>query len=152
VARRTNERDPIWTDTDEVTAAQTAVTSAERLVQQTRAVADKAATRRQQSRRKASEAAAKARQRNTAAARRLAEEMHHKLKRAEMEHQRAIVQHKEARVLLSEQKELAKLIERKQSARGRAVAAFLKKWNREYDKRLALIRKNASLRRKWLQR
>lgn len=136
---------------DEVAASQTAVKSAQRLVEQTQIVADKAAKLRKQLQRKAREATATARQRKSPSAKRSADEIRRKLEGARIEHRQALGRHKEAKALLSEQRELAKLIERKQIARERAVEAFLKKWNREYDRRLGLIKKNAALRRKWLQ-
>lgn len=153
MARLTKKHGAVWTTgTDEVAAAQAAVNSAKRLVEQTRAVADKAATRLKQLKPRASETAARARQRKGTSAKRLADEMRRKLERARIEHQQTIARRKEASALLAEQKELTKLIERKQIARERAVATFLKRWNREYNRKLALIKKNASLRRKWLQR
>lgn len=113
---------------------------------------DRASTRLKQLNHRAREAAVRARQRKSTSAKKLVAEIRRKLERGQIEHQQAIARRKEASALLSEQEELAKLIERKQIARERAVATFLKRWNRDYDRKLASIRKNASLRRKWLQR
>ncbi len=45
----------------------------------------------------------------------------------------AAARHREAKTLFQEQQQLAKWLERKQRARERAVAAFIKKWDKEYD-------------------
>lgn len=57
---------------------------------------------------------------------------------------------REKRQLAREEKQLAREAERKERARERAVAAFLKKWEREYDLEMQRKKKNIKLRRREL--
>jgi paraquat-inducible protein B len=59
---------------------------------------------------------------------------------------------REARRILREQQQLVRALERKERARERAVAAFLKKWEREYDLDMQRKKKNIKLREQELQR
>lgn len=59
---------------------------------------------------------------------------------------------REARNLLREQKQLAREAERKERAKQRAVAAFLKKWERDYDLEMKRKKKNIMLRKKEVRR
>ena len=62
------------------------------------------------------------------------------------------MQLREARKLLREQRQLSKEIERKNKARKRAVAAFLKKWDRQYDLEMKRKKKNIKLRREEIRK
>jgi len=59
---------------------------------------------------------------------------------------------REARRILREQQQLAKAVERKERARERAVAAFVKRWEREYDLDMQRKKKNIKLRKQEIQR
>lgn len=59
---------------------------------------------------------------------------------------------RETKKLVREETQLAREAERKERARERAVAAFLKKWEREYDLEMRRKQKNIELRRRELQR
>ena len=59
---------------------------------------------------------------------------------------------REARKILREQEQLAREADRKERARERAVAAFVKKWNREYDLEMRRKKKNIELRKKEIRR
>ena len=59
---------------------------------------------------------------------------------------------REMKKLVREETQLAREAERKARARDRAVAAFLKKWEREYDLEMRRKQKNIELRRRELQR
>lgn len=59
---------------------------------------------------------------------------------------------REARKILREQEHLVKELERKERAKERAVAAFVKKWEREYDLEMRRKKKNITLRKRELQR
>lgn len=54
---------------------------------------------------------------------------------------------REARNLLREQRQLVREAERKQRAKERAVANFVKKWEREYDLEMKRKKKNIKLRK-----
>lgn len=55
---------------------------------------------------------------------------------------------REARKMLREQQQLSKELERRERARERAVTAFLRKWEREYDLEMQRKRKNITLRKR----
>lgn len=59
---------------------------------------------------------------------------------------------REAKKLLREQRQLAKEAEQKERAKQRAVAAFLKKWERDYDMEMKRKKKNIKLRKEELRR
>lgn len=59
---------------------------------------------------------------------------------------------REAKKLLREQEQLAKEAARRERAKERALAAFLKKWEREYDLEMKRKKKNIALRKEGLQR
>ena len=59
---------------------------------------------------------------------------------------------REANKLLREERQLARETKRRERARERAVTAFLKKWEREYDLEVQRKRKNVELRRRELRR
>lgn len=54
----------------------------------------------------------------------------------------------EGKKLVQEQEQLRKSLERKDCAREKAVAAFIKKWDKDYDNATAAKRKNVALRKK----
>ena len=66
--------------------------------------------------------------------------------------QEAAAMLREAKKLVREEKQLTREAERKERARERALAAFLKKWDREYDLEMQRKQKNIALRRRELQR
>jgi len=55
---------------------------------------------------------------------------------------------KEARKLLREQEQVTREAERKERARERALAAFLRKWERQYDAEMKRKKQNIRLRKK----
>lgn len=59
---------------------------------------------------------------------------------------------REARKLLREQKQLTKEVERKNKDRERALAAFLEKWDREYELEMKRKKKNIKLRKEEIRR
>lgn len=59
---------------------------------------------------------------------------------------------REARTMLREQEQLAREAQRKERARERAVTAFLKKWDREYDLEMRRKKKNIKLRKQEIRR
>jgi len=60
--------------------------------------------------------------------------------------------HREGKKLVQEQEHLRKVLERKDSARRKAVAAFIKKWDKDYDNATAAKRKNVALRKKLVRK
>jgi hypothetical protein len=58
---------------------------------------------------------------------------------------------REVKKILREQEQLVREAERKERARDRAVAAFLKKWEREYDLDMRRKKKNIRLRKQEIQ-
>ncbi|MFQ6024322.1 MAG: hypothetical protein ACE5NW_16530 [Acidiferrobacterales bacterium] len=70
---------------------------------------------------------------------------------AKTEHRAATARYKEAGMLLREQKLLASAAEQKERAKQKAIAEFVRKWEREYDRKLAIATKNVSLRKKWIR-
>lgn len=58
---------------------------------------------------------------------------------------------REAKKLLREQKQLVKEAEQKERAKERAVAVFLKKWEREYDLEMRRKKQNIKLRKEQLR-
>ncbi|MFQ5545570.1 MAG: hypothetical protein ACE5FE_06305, partial [Acidiferrobacterales bacterium] len=70
---------------------------------------------------------------------------------AKTEHRAAAGRYKEARMLLREQKLLARAAEQKERAKQKAIAEFVRKWEREYDRKRAIATKNVSLRKKWIR-
>ncbi len=60
----------------------------------------------------------------------------------------AAANHREAKTLQQDQARLAKSLERKQRAREKAVAAFIKKWDKDYDQTTAFKRNNIAARKK----
>lgn len=59
---------------------------------------------------------------------------------------------REATKILREQEQLAREHERKERARERAVARFLKNWEREYDLEMQRKKKNIKLRKQHIRR
>ena len=59
---------------------------------------------------------------------------------------------REARRILREQEQIVREAERKERAKERAVAAFTKKWEREYDLEMRRKKKNVRLRKQELHR
>ncbi len=64
----------------------------------------------------------------------------------------AVANLREARAMLREQKQLARESARKERARERAVAAFVKKWDREYDLEMRRKKQNIELRKQEIRR
>ena len=60
--------------------------------------------------------------------------------------------HREGIKLVQEQEHLRKVLERKDCARRKAVTAFIKKWDRDYDNATAAKRKNVALRKKLVRK
>ena len=56
--------------------------------------------------------------------------------------------HREGKKLVQEQEQIRNRLERKNCAREKAVAAFIKKWDKDYDNATAAKRKNVALRKK----
>lgn len=96
-------------------------------------------------------AKAKTRQANTAAAKQTEHAARKRLQAASKQRQKAAARHKEASMLLHEQEQLAKELERKERAKKKAVAAFIKKWEREYDRDVARKKQNIELRKKMVR-
>lgn len=69
-------------------------------------------------------------------------------KSASKRRREALANLREARSLLREQQQLARDAERKERAKQRAVAAFLKQWEREYDLEMKRKKKNIKLRKR----
>ncbi|MFT5658176.1 MAG: hypothetical protein ACI9KN_001455 [Gammaproteobacteria bacterium] len=59
--------------------------------------------------------------------------------------------HREWKKLVQEQEHLRNRLERKNCAREKAVAAFIKKWDKDYDNATAARRKNVALRKKFVR-
>ena len=59
---------------------------------------------------------------------------------------------KEAKKLLREQEKLSREALRKEHAKQRAISAFVKKWEREYDLAMKMKKKNIELRKKAIRR
>ncbi len=60
----------------------------------------------------------------------------------------ALARQREAKTLFQEQEQLAKSLQRKQRAREKAVAAFIKKWDKEYNMSTERKRNNIAARKK----
>ena len=58
--------------------------------------------------------------------------------------------HRERKKLVQEQEQLRNRLERKNYTREKAVAAFIKKWDKDYDNATAARRKNVALRKKFV--
>ena len=58
---------------------------------------------------------------------------------------------REVKKVVREERQIARETEHKERARERAVAAFVKKWEREYDLEMQRKRKNVELRRRELR-
>lgn len=71
-----------------------------------------------------------------------------RVRNAALQRSEAAARHREAKTLLKDQAQLAKSLERKQRAREKAVAAFIKQWDKDYDKTTALKRNNIAARKK----
>ncbi len=71
-----------------------------------------------------------------------------RVQKATAQRSEAAARHREAKLLLQEQGQLAKSLERKQRAREKAVADFIKKWDKDYDKSTERKRSNIAARKK----
>ncbi len=94
---------------------------------------------------------AKAHQGKTTAAKQPEHAARKQLQAASKQRQKAAARYKEASMLLREQKQLAKEFERKERAKEKAVAAFIKKWERDYDRDMARKKQNIELRKKMIR-
>lgn len=58
--------------------------------------------------------------------------------------------YRELKIIVREQKSIVKSLEKKEAAKQKAVARFIKKWERDYDQKLRLKRNNLKKRKRAL--
>lgn len=135
----------------EMLALDRAVRSTEQTVRKTKAEAEKTLLRMRAARQAVQDEIREARAIKGAAATKKINNARRRSTLAKTTHAAAAARYKEALALLREQKLLARAAEQKERAKQRAIAEFARKWEREYDRKLAIMRKNVSLRKKWIQ-
>lgn len=98
-----------------------------------------------------SEARLRHKQKNTAQTKRACESAANKLKLAKQQYAEAVSGLRDIKQIVRDLRAVSKKLEKKEAAKQKAVAQFLKKWERDYDRKIALLEKNAEQRRRWLQ-
>jgi ABC-type transporter Mla subunit MlaD len=88
---------------------------------------------------------------NTAQSKRACETAANKLKTAIQHRKEAVSQYRDMKQVVRDQRATYRKLERKEAAKQKAVAQFLKKWEREYDREISLREKKAKQRRRWLE-
>lgn len=90
-------------------------------------------------------------QKNTPQTKRACETVANKLKLAIRQRNETVSDFREIKQIVRDQRTMCKKLEKKEAAKQKAVAQFLKKWERDYDREIKLREKKAKQRRRWLQ-
>ena len=98
-----------------------------------------------------SEARLRRKEKNTPQSKRACESVANKLNHAIQRRNEVVSQFREMKQIVRDQKAMLKKLEKKEAAKQKAVAQFLKKWEREYDREIKLREKKARQRKRWLK-
>lgn len=90
-------------------------------------------------------------QKNTPQTKRACETVANKLKLAIQQRNELVSEFRDIKQIARDQRGMCKKLEKKEAAKQKAVAQFLKKWERDYDREIKLREKKAKQRRRWLQ-
>ena len=98
-----------------------------------------------------SEARLKHKQKNTPQTKRTSETVAKKLQLALQKRNEAVSRFRDMKQIVRDQRAMYKKLEKKEVAKQKAVAKFLKTWERDYDREIKLREKKAKQRRRWMQ-
>ena len=88
---------------------------------------------------------------NTPQAKRVVDTAANKLKNAIQQRNEVVSSFRDMKQMVSDQRAMCKKLEEKEAAKQKAVARFLKKWERDYDREIKLREKKAKQRRRWME-
>ena len=88
---------------------------------------------------------------NTTQSKKAAETAARKLRVGIQQRNEAVSQFRDMKQVVRDQRVMYKKLQRKEAAKQKAVAQFLKQWEREYDREIRLREKKAKQRRRWLE-
>lgn len=84
-------------------------------------------------------------------ARRACESAVKKLALANQQYKESVSGFRDIKQIVRDHRAVYKKLEKKEAAKQKAVAQFLKKWERDYDRKTKMLEKNASQRERWLK-
>jgi hypothetical protein len=90
-------------------------------------------------------------EKNTPQSKRACESVANKLSNAIQRRDERVSQFRDMKQIVRDQQAMCRKLERKEAAKQKAVAQFLKKWERDYDREIRLREKKARQRRRWLK-
>lgn len=136
---------------DEINAQRAELTAAERKLarmdQGVVKIREKVARLRQQ----LADARHQDRQRDTAQTGRAVTTARDKLDNARQQRDKLLSEHRELKLIVRDQRTLVDSLEKKEAARQKAVARFLKEWERNYDREMRMKEKTLRKRRRLLE-
>lgn len=83
--------------------------------------------------------------------RRACESATKKLALANKQYKESVSGCRDIKQIVRDHRAVYKKLEKKEAAKQKAVAQFLKKWERDYDRKTRILEKNASQRERWLK-
>ena len=90
-------------------------------------------------------------QKNNPQTKRACESVVNKLELTKQQCIESVSRFRDIKQIVRDLRAVYKRLERKEAAKQKAVAQFLKKWERDYDRKVKIHEKNANQRRRWLQ-
>lgn len=136
---------------DEITAQQNELAAAERKLERVDNSVLKMKDKLDLIRQQLSDARNQYRSKNTKQTQRALTSAKDRLQKLRQDLDRKLSEYREMKLIVRDQRSLVKSLEKKETAKQKAVARFLKEWERDYDRNMRMKRKTVQKRRRTMK-